>query len=286
MLYRSSGEQLPHARQGPPLQLTRKIDKISPFDGIFRSHEVSLGWVDIIVLIEGSAEMADELTVYDYEKIPISRIEPGEIGVLLARAGVGKTACLTHVALAYLLGGESVLHVCVDLVPDKVKAWYHKLLKDIFANQPQCDLPGLEHDVERRRFIMSFLNQTFSPEKLEMGIENLKQQADFEPSLIILDGMDFGRARPLFERIGDLARKIQASVWVAARAHRHIPDVNERGIPYPIDSMDDLFSSVFMLEQDHGCVRLRALKEKNNYTATASGSMLDPDTFLQKTHLA
>ena len=54
---------------------------------------------------------------------------------------------------------------------------------------------------------MSFLNQTFSPEKLEMSIENLKQQAKFEPSLIILDGLDFDDgARPLFEKIGDLAR--------------------------------------------------------------------------------
>lgn len=226
--------------------------------------------------------MADEaLDCRGYEKIPVSRLAPGEMGVLLARAGAGKTACLTHLAIGYLLNSESVLHVCVDLVPDKVKLWYHELLKDIFSNSPECKASDLEHFIEPLRFIMSFLNQTFSPEKLETSIENLKQQAKFVPSLIILDGMDFGRdARPLFEKIGDLARRHSTPVWVSARLHRHMPDVNERGIPYPIDSMDDLFSSVFVLQPEKDGIKLRALKEKGNYDPAESEFLLDPHTFL------
>ncbi len=216
----------------------------------------------------------------DYEKMPIDRLEPGELGVLLARAGAGKTACLTHVALDYLLAREAVLHVCVDVVPDKVKLWYQKLLRDKFSTQPECKVSELQHSIEPLRFIMSFLNQTFSPQKLETGIENLKKQAKFEPALIILDGMDFGRARALFEKIGDLARRHSAPIWVSARAHRHIPDVNERGIPYPIDAMDDLFSSVLMLEPQNDAVSLKALKTKGRYNPAGSEFVLDPDTFL------
>lgn len=225
--------------------------------------------------------MADESAVCSgYEKIPLSRLGPGEMGVLLARAGAGKTAFLTHLALGYLLDREPVLHVCVDVVPDKVKLWYQELLKDIFSNQPECKVSDLQHLIEPLRFIMSFLNQTFSPEKLAMSIDNLKEQAKFEPALIILDGLDFGPARALFEKMGDLARKHSMPVWVSARSHRHIPDVNERGIPYPIDSMDDLFSSIFMLQPENVGIRLRALKEKGNYNPVDSEFMLDPITFL------
>jgi len=224
--------------------------------------------------------MAEEKAVCSYKRIPVSRLEPGEMGVLLARAGAGKTACLTHLALGYLLDKEPVLHVCVDVVPDKVKLWYHKLLRDIFANQPERKVSDLQHAIEPLRFIMSFLNQTFSPEKLETSIDSLKQQAKFSPALIILDGLDFGRARPLFEKIGDLARRHATPVWVSARSHRHIPDVNERGIPYPIDAMDDLFSSVFMLEPENDGIRLKALKDKGNYHPADSEFRLDPNTFL------
>ena len=224
--------------------------------------------------------MSEESTVCSYQKIPISRLEPGELGVLLARAGAGKTACLTHLALGYLLDREPVLHVCVDVVPDKVKLWYQKLLRDVFSNQPECNISDLQHAIEPLRFIMSFLNQTFSPEKLGTSIDNLKQQAKFSPALIILDGMDFGRVRPLFEKIGSLARSHGTPVWVSARSHRHIPDVNERGIPYPIDTMDELFSSVFMLEPENDGIRLKALKEKGSYNPAGSEFMLDPNTFL------
>lgn len=226
--------------------------------------------------------MADEgAACRDYEKIPVSRLEPGEMGVLLARAGAGKTACLTHLAIGYLLNREPVLHVCVDVVPDKVKLWYHQLLKDVFSSTPECKASDLEHQIEPLRFIMSFLNQTFSPEKLETSIENLEQQAKFLPSLIILDGMDFDhKARPVFEKISELARRHSVPVWVSARSHRHMPEVNERGVPYPVGSMDDLFSSIFTLEPEKDGIKLIALKERGDFKPTQSEYLLDPNTFL------
>ena len=226
--------------------------------------------------------MTDESAVCrGYEKMPVSRLEPGQMGVFLARAGAGKTACLTHLAIGYLLDREPVLHVCVDVVPDKVKLWYHELLKDVFSNRPECKVSDLQHAIEPLRFIMSFLNQTFSPEKLQTSIDNLKQQAKFVPSLIIVDGLDFDRsARPLFEKIGDLARSCSTPVWVSARSHRHMPDVNERGIPYPIDAMDDLFSSILVLLPENDSIKLKALKEKGNYNPAVSEFELDPSTFL------
>ncbi len=215
-----------------------------------------------------------------YEKMSVSRLAPGEMGVLLARAGAGKTAVLTHLALGYILDRQPVLHVCVDGVPDKVKVWYSELLRHIFSTAPQAGVLELEHSLEPLRFIMSFLNQTFSPEKLEAGIDNLRTQAKFDPEVIILDGLDFGRDRGLFEKIGELARRQATPLWASARSHRHIPEVNERGIPYPIDTMDDLFSSIFVLHQESSGIRLKALKEKGDYNPSRGDTILDPITLL------
>jgi hypothetical protein len=226
-------------------------------------------------------EMADEnSSSTGYQKMPVSRLAPGEMGVLLARAGAGKTAVLTQLGLGYILDREPVLHVCVDVTPDKVKVRYAELLRDMFAKAPQCNVSELQHSLEPLRFIMSFLNQTFSPEKLETGIDNLRSQAKFDPAVIILDGLDFGRDRGLFEKMADLARRQSTPVWVSARSHRHIPDVNERGIPYPIDAMDDLFSSIFVLENEEAAIRLKALKEKGSYSPDRADVVLDPITFL------
>ncbi|MHC1729006.1 MAG: hypothetical protein AB9866_23925 [Syntrophobacteraceae bacterium] len=229
--------------------------------------------------------MADKSAVclkdFDFDKIRVSRLEPGDLGVLIARAGAGKTACLTHVAIGYLLQEEAVLHVCVDIVPDKVKVWYHELLKSLFADRPGCNFADVQHRIEPLRFIMSFLNQTFSPEKLEQSLENLQQQANFTPSLLVLDGLDFDvNQRQVFEKLGLIARKYSMPIWMSARMHRHISDVNERGVPYPINAMDELFGSIFMLEPDGEGLKLKILKEKENYNPVDSEYLLDPHTFL------
>jgi hypothetical protein len=215
------------------------------------------------------------------DKVVVSRPGPGEMGVFMARAGAGKTACLTHLAIGYLLREQAVLHVCVDIVPDKVKVWYHELLKNLFSEKAGCDIPALQHGIEPRRFIMSFLNQTFSPDKLEQSIENLKEQAKFSPSLIILDGLDFGRnPRSVFEEIRKVALRQSVPVWMSATMHRHIADVNERGIPYPVNSIDDLFSSILMLEPEGESLKLKTLKQKDNYNPVDSEFLLNPHSFL------
>ncbi len=228
---------------------------------------------------DASAVCQNELESID--KLPMNPLEPGKMGVLIARAGAGKTACLTHLAIGRLLKNEPVLHVCVDITPDKVKLWYHELLKNLFAGRPDCDVSGIQHRIEPLRFIMSFMNQTFSPGKLEQSIENLKQQTKFSPSLLILDGLDFDRNdRAVFEQIRDIAERHALRVLFSARMHRHISDVNERGIPYPAHLIDDLFSSILTLETEGDSIRLKVLKQDEDYSPVTSGVLLDPGTFL------
>jgi KaiC/GvpD/RAD55 family RecA-like ATPase len=45
---------------------------------------------------------------------------PGNLGVLIARAGVGKTACLIHIAFDRIFHGEKLVHVSLEEAPEKV----------------------------------------------------------------------------------------------------------------------------------------------------------------------
>jgi hypothetical protein len=215
------------------------------------------------------------------DKIPLNPLEPGQVGVVMARAGAGKTACLTQLAIRHLLREEPVLHVCVDDVPDTVKVWYREILKSLLADEADCDISGLEHRIEPLRFIMCLTKQTFSPAKLEQSIENLKQQTRFNPLLLIVDGLDFDRNdRAVFEKIRDIAGRCSLGVWISAKTHRHMAEVNERGIPYPVDRLDDLFNSISVLEPQGESLRLKFLKLNDNYNPEGSELLLDPRTFL------
>jgi len=208
-------------------------------------------------------------------------IGTGDLGVLLARAGVGKTACLTHIALEQLLRGFPVLHVCLNEVPEKIKVWYAEFLKNLVASQQRVDFNELQHRIEPLRFILAYLHQTFTPEKLEQSLHNLKEQAKFKPSMVVLDGMNFDQVtRTTIEELRNLALSNEVSIWMSARTHRHISTVNERGIPYPCNEMDDLFAAIILLEPITEAIQLKVLKHVDNFHPEYPALFLNPQTYM------
>lgn len=205
---------------------------------------------------------------------------PGELGVLLAWTGVGKTACLTHLALEQLLKGASVLHVCIDETPEKIKVWYHELLKNGIAPLAGEDFTALQYRIEPLRFILAFVNQSFQLSKLEQSLANLKDQAGFSPTMAVIDGLDFDHVdRSTIEGLKQFAKAYGLAVWLSARRHRHIATQNDRGIPYPCHETDDLFDSILLLEPSSGSVSLQVLKLGNSYRPDHPGMVLNPQTY-------
>lgn len=212
---------------------------------------------------------------------PFNTLSPGGLGILMARAGVGKTACLTQIALAHLLGDRPVLHVCIDIVPDKVKVWYRELLKSMRPAADAKEQESLQHRIEPLRFILSYLNQTFSTEKLEQSLQNLRESTGFKPSVVILDGLDFDRVtRESLEKLKSFAEKNAVPLWLSAKTHRHIGTANERAVPYPCHETDDLFEDIVMLESFPTGIRVKLLKHGGQYGPEQTEIMLNPHTFL------
>lgn len=208
-------------------------------------------------------------------------LKPGQLGVVLARAGVGKTACLTHIALEQLLRGEAVLHVCIGEIPDKIKVWYQEFLKNITEGRPGEESKLLA-DIEPLRSILSYLHQTFSPEKLRQSLTNLREQAKFFPTMVILDGLDFDNiSRRTIEVLRDFAAKENVSLWMSARTHRHMTEANERGIPYPCHELDDLFQAIVLLDPvSPVSIRVKVLKHEENYQPEHPPIFLNSQTYL------
>ncbi|MEJ5364524.1 MAG: hypothetical protein WHS86_05445 [Desulfosoma sp.] len=209
-------------------------------------------------------------------------LRPGEMGVLLARAGVGKTACLTHIALEALAQGEKVLHTCIDELPDKIKIWYEELYRNFkTAIADEALLKTIKDGMVSSRFIMSYLHHTFTPAKLEENIRSLRDQVQFEPTVIILDGLDFERvSRKQLEAIQKTAETHGASVWFSCRIHRHIDIANDHGIPYPCHELDDLFHAIILLEPLAQTISMVILKHGDRYKPDHAALVLNPRTFL------
>src|SRR5512133_3870711 len=79
----------------------------------------------------------------------------GHLGVIVAPAGVGKSACLVQLGLDALLRGRSVLHVAVGQSVEHVSARYDALFAELVARVDLADRRGVRESVARRRLIWS-----------------------------------------------------------------------------------------------------------------------------------
>jgi hypothetical protein len=215
------------------------------------------------------------------EKFSHKGLGRGNLGVLMARAGVGKTACLIHIAFDKLFRKEKLVHISLEDVPEKVTSYYNVIFSDLVKALDIDDEYEHRMLLEKNRMILAYLNQSFKMDRLKENLKNLIEKIEFTPDFLIVDGLDFENTdRKIFEGFKEVAVDFGVEVWFSALSHRHITDVNERGIPYPCDQLDDLLNIIIQLQPTQEGVFLKLLKDHDNEIAPDASVRLDPNTFL------
>ena len=215
------------------------------------------------------------------EKSSKRELGTGNLGVLIARAGVGKTACLIHIAFDKIFREERLVHVSLEDGPEKVTYYYNVIYHDLVKALEIRD--EYEHRllIDRNRMILAYLNQSFEVERLRANLKNLIEKLEFNPGALIVDGLDFERVeREFFEALKEVAKEFGVEIWLSALSHRHISETNARGIPFPCHQHDDLFSLIIHLQAEPAGFFLKLLKDHDNPSISDISIRLDPNTCL------
>lgn len=214
------------------------------------------------------------------EKTSHKGLGKGHLGVLIARAGVGKTACLIHIGLSKLFRNEKLVHISLENAPEKVNSYYNVISSDLTKSLDMAQVADMRALIPRNRMILSFLNQSFQIRRLRENLANLAERIEFVPDTLIVDGLDFSNvSEDMFKEFQEIARTSQVEIWFSALSHKHIADVNERGIPYPCHHVDHLFSIILQLEPSQSGILLKLLKDHGNPIPPETHVQLDPKTF-------
>ena len=80
-------------------------------------------------------------------------VGPGNIGVVVARHGLGKTAFLVGIAIDDAIRGRRVLHVSLDKTVDHMREFYDEIFMDLAHSANLEDIPTARVDMERHRLI-------------------------------------------------------------------------------------------------------------------------------------
>jgi hypothetical protein len=200
----------------------------------------------------------------------------GNIGIVLAGHGIGKTSFLVGVAMDELLRGGRVLHVSLSHSVPHVRAHYDTVYEEL-ASSTHLEDPRLIHgEVDRHRSVRVYPPGTLTMAKLREAVA-MESEAGAKPSLLILEGVDLA-AMPRSEAVDlkALASELEAEVWLESAINGERVD----GLPEPVAALEDLFSVVLALEPDEDVVRLRAVKDHENPDVSELHVSLDPHSLL------
>lgn len=204
----------------------------------------------------------------------------GNLGVVVARHGVGKSAFLVGIALDDLMRGKQVLHVDIGKPMDHIREFYDEVFADLASTNHLEDAPEIRREIESHRHIKAFLANTFSVAKLRAHLAMMKEITGFAPGAVIIDDYDFAKSSAAeMADLRALARELDAEMWMSATTHRNVPR-NEHGVPEPVAQHEPAIDVIVSLEADEKGIHVRLLKDHGNEDVPNVRLALDPTTML------
>ena len=146
----------------------------------------------------------------------------GHLGVIMAPAGVGKSACLVQIGLDALLRGKAVLHVAVGQSVEHVSARYDALFDELAERVDLADRRGVRESIAHRRLIWSSMDGALGARGLDEALAAFQAHLGLEPSVILVDGFDWEEpgATATVGAVKASAARVGAELWMTAREAR------------------------------------------------------------------
>lgn len=115
-------------------------------------------------------------------------LDEGEIGLLTAKKGLGKTSILVQFGIDTLLKDEVIVHVSFNQKSENVITWYSSVLAEICKSH-KVDVDELSDELFRNRTILNFNQDTFTLPKVVNTLKALKDNG-IKLETIIVDDLD------------------------------------------------------------------------------------------------
>ncbi len=205
----------------------------------------------------------------------------GNIGVIAARKGVGKTACLVHIATDQLFQDKHVIHVSFSIDTSHIIAWYEDIFNEI-AKKFKLDSAGEIHDeIIKNRIIMNFNQNGVKTEQITSSIKSMIVDGNFSANTIIVDGYDFRKCtNDDLRQIKALAADLGLEIWFSASIKDNDAICDDKGVPDLLKEFEDQIAILICIRPQDDYIHLQLVKDHEIYPDSDMHLKLDPKSLL------
>jgi len=194
----------------------------------------------------------------------------GNLGVLVSRHGIGKTACLVHLATDKLFRNEHIIHVSFSGNVEHVINWYKEVFRQISEDRSLEDAAEIYNEILANRVVMNFSQENVTIDKVLASLETLIRQGSFNADAVMFDGYKLTVAtEDDVRKIKQFAMDMRIEVWFSVSPVRPDVDFDDNGVPSTILKYEELIDVLIGL-------RYNEAMDKVFMTLVKDGDQLDP----------
>lgn len=205
----------------------------------------------------------------------------GNLGVIVAKKGIGKTACLVHLATDKMLQGENIVHVTFSNDVNDVSSWYKEIFKQVVNSSDIKDTLATYENMLSHRTIMNFPKDA-SLKTVLSSLDALIRNAikadtvffdSFALTLLSMDEVAL---------IKKFAKDLNVETWFAVSPVRQEAVVDEYGVPNTIQPYEKDIDVLVGLKTDENSkkVKMTVIKTPHSNDRKIMSVMLNPATML------
>lgn len=207
----------------------------------------------------------------------------GNLGVLASRHGVGKTACLVHLATDKILQGNNIVHVSFGANVEHIINWYKEVIKEITDFKSIDDAMSVYETLRSNRVMMNFSQENMSIDKIILSLETLINAGSFKADAVFFDGYKLNdESSEDFKKVKAFAQKMNVEVWFSVSPNASSCEFDEYGIPVNVKSCVNEIDVLVGLHYNdqRSRVIMTIVKDHCKSIAHMAGTSLDPKTML------
>lgn len=219
-------------------------------------------------------DLIERSAVRNFEKVLGGALQPGEIGIVTAKRGVGKTSMLVQLGLDQLLQGKPIVHISFSQQIDYAITWYNNMFDEIAEKKHLEKAAELKSEIIARRIVLNFNQDIVRTTQIIKTVKALFEVGS-KPSVLMIDDFDFSKAVPeAVQQMKAFAKEMGMCIWYTASADARVKEIHADVKPYTAD-----FDVMLYLEPSPEAIKIYALKarDKNNFD---TGCKLDSKTML------
>lgn len=215
------------------------------------------------------------------EKSMHGGVGKGNIGVIAGYKGIGKTACLIHIATYELFQDKHVIHLSFAQNTNHIITWYEDVFQEISKKRHLENALKVHDEIIKNRIIMNFNHNNIDMRSVIDRVRTVKNSTHFNANCIIVDGYDFGSGKPDdIDLIKNFAIEENLVFWFSATVNKDRDNLDKDDMPDVLLPFIENLCIIITLNPQGNIIKLKLLKDHDRVISTDIHLKLDPKTLL------